>query len=109
MFQTFDAINVYSIALESRGFYLILVVVSLFMEEFNSILPGKKVVEYVEELRNFLVKELKEILKSYREKTYGVKADLILRVYDVFCRAKKSNSIESGRFKHHFFFKTFLQ
>ena len=58
------------------------------MEEFQSLLPEGKVVECLEDLGSLTVAELKSILKRYKEKTSGVKADLVLRTFAVFCRAK---------------------
>ena len=58
------------------------------MEEFQSLLPEEKVVECLEDLGSLTVAELKSILKRFKEKTSGVKADLVLRTFAVFCRAK---------------------
>ena len=58
------------------------------MEAFKSTLPEGKVVDHLEDLGAFTVKELKSILKQYNERTSGVKVDLVLRTFAVFCRAK---------------------
>ena len=58
------------------------------MEKFKSLLPEGKVVDSLEDLGALNVKELKSILKQYKEKRTGVKADLVLRAFAVFCRAK---------------------
>eukprot|EP00795_Rhopilema_esculentum_P003488 gene3488-1870_t len=43
-----------------------------------------------------LVKELKRILLSYREKVSGTKADLVLRTYAILCRALQADSKNSS-------------
>ena len=58
------------------------------MEEFQSLLPEGKVVECLEDLVSLTVAELKSILKRYKEKTSGVKADLVLRTFAVFAVQK---------------------
>ena len=58
------------------------------MEAFRSSLPEGKVVNCLEDLGVFTVKELKSVLKRYNERTSGVKADLVLRAFAIFCRAK---------------------
>ena len=55
------------------------------MEDFNGLCPEKKVVTCLEGLQCFTVKEFKEILKGYKEKTSGCKSDLMLRVYAIYC------------------------
>ena len=50
-----------------------------------------KVVNCLEDLGELTVKELKSILKQYKEKTTGNKADLVLRTFAIFSRAKKFN------------------
>eukprot|EP00794_Sanderia_malayensis_P016367 gene16367-biopygen12059 len=62
------------------------------MDEFTALLPKEKTVDCLEDLSALTVKELKHILVQYREKTSGVKADLVLRTYAVFCRAKNYDS-----------------
>ena len=62
------------------------------MDAFKFLLPKGKKVDCLEDLGALTIKELKHILVQYREKTSGVKADLILRAYAVFCRAKNFNS-----------------
>ena len=62
------------------------------MDAFKFLLPKGKKVDCLEDLGALTIKELKHILVQYREKTSGVKADLILRTYAVFCRAKNFNS-----------------
>ena len=49
-------------------------------------MPPKKAVTCLEDLQCFTVKEFKEILKGYKEKTFGCKSDLMLRVYAIYCR-----------------------
>ena len=56
------------------------------MEQFISTLPEGKSVTCLEDLGSFSVKELKNVLVSYREKSSGAKADLVLRVYALFCK-----------------------
>ena len=58
------------------------------MDEFQSLLPEGKVVECLEDLGSLTVVELKNLLKRYKEKTSGVKADLVLRTFAIFCRPK---------------------
>ena len=58
------------------------------MEKFRSLLPDGKVVDSLEDLGALTVKELKNILKQYKENTTGVKADLVLRAFAVYSRAK---------------------
>ena len=60
------------------------------MDAFKDFLPKGKVVECFENLATLTVTELKRILQRYKEKTGGIKADLVLRAYAIFCRAKKS-------------------
>ena len=58
------------------------------MEQYISLLPEGKKVTCLEDLGVFSVKELKKVLQSYHKKTSGCKADLILRVYALFCCIK---------------------
>ena len=58
------------------------------MDQFISTLPKGKSVTCLENLGSFSVKELKNVLVSYREKLSGAKADLVLRVYALFCKVK---------------------
>ena len=58
------------------------------MDVFKSFLPEGKTVDCLEDLGALTVAELKAILKQYKEKKSGNKADLILRTFAVFCRAK---------------------
>ena len=58
------------------------------MDVFKSFLPEGKSVECLEDLGALTVAELKAILQQYKEKKSGNKADLILRTFAVFCRAK---------------------
>ena len=58
------------------------------MDVFKSFLPEGKTVHCLEDLGSLTVAELKAILKQYKEKKSGNKADLILRTFAVFCRAK---------------------
>ena len=51
------------------------------MDQFISSLPEGKSVICLEELGSFSVKELKN-----REKSSGAKANLVLRVYALFCK-----------------------
>ncbi|XP_065056985.1 uncharacterized protein LOC135685107 [Rhopilema esculentum] len=60
------------------------------MDAFKDLLPKGKDVECFEDLATLTVAELKRILQRYKEKTGGIKADLVLRAYAIFCRAKKS-------------------
>ena len=61
------------------------------MDEFQSLLPKGKFVECLEDLGSLKVAEVKNVLKRYKEKTTGVKADLVLRTFAIFCRAKNFN------------------
>eukprot|EP00795_Rhopilema_esculentum_P010099 gene10099-18752_t len=65
---------------------------SLKLDAFKLLLPKEKKVDCLEDLGALTIKELKHFLVQYREKTSGVKADLILRAYAVFCHAKNFNS-----------------
>ena len=56
------------------------------MEQFNSTLPQGKKVTCLEDLGLLSIKELKQVLQVYNEKKSGIKADLVLRVYAIFCR-----------------------
>lgn len=56
------------------------------MEQFNSTLPEGKKVTCLEDLGLLSMKELKQVLQVYNGKKSGVKADLVLRVYAIFCR-----------------------
>ena len=58
------------------------------MDVFKSFLPEGKTVHCLEDLGSLTVAKLKVILKQYKEKKSGNKADLILRTFAVFCRAK---------------------
>ena len=62
------------------------------MEQFNKLLPDGKFVTCLDDLLSFKVVELKRILFSYNEKVSGNKADLVLRTYAVFSRAKDGDS-----------------
>eukprot|EP00795_Rhopilema_esculentum_P009926 gene9926-18533_t len=62
------------------------------MDAFKLLLPKEKKVDCLEDLGALTYKELKHILVQYREKTSGVKADLILRAHAVFSHAKNFNS-----------------
>ena len=55
------------------------------MEQFNSTLPEGKKVTCLEDLGLLSMKELKQVLQVYNEKS-SIKADLVLRVYAIFCR-----------------------
>ena len=59
------------------------------MEVFNGLCPEKKAVTCLEDLV-FTVKEFKEILKGYKEKTSGCKSDLMLRGYTILSYLFKS-------------------
>ena len=56
------------------------------MEQFQTLLPTGKQVTCLEDLGSLRVSDLKKILYVYKMKVSGVKADLVLRVYAVFCR-----------------------
>eukprot|EP00795_Rhopilema_esculentum_P003536 gene3536-2021_t len=66
------------------------------MEQFVAILPEGKAVTCLEDLGTFSLKQLKQVLRRYNEKTSGVKADLVLRVYAIFCRLKENISSSSN-------------
>ena len=68
----------------------------LTMDQFISTLPEGKSVTCLEDLSAFSVKELKNILVSYREKSSGAKADLVLRVYALFCKVKDPTNSSSA-------------
>ena len=56
------------------------------------LLPDEKSVTCLDDLLSLKVSELKKILCSYNEKVSGNKADLVLRTYAVFSRAKEGSS-----------------
>ena len=62
------------------------------MEQFVAILPEGKAVTCLEDLGTFSLKQLKQVLRRYNEKNSGVKADLVFRVYAIFCRLKENIS-----------------
>ena len=65
------------------------------METFRSSLPEGKVFNCLEDLGVFTVKELKSVFKRYNERKSGVKADLVLRAFAIFCRAENFSNANS--------------
>ena len=87
------------------------------MDQFQSLLPHGKSVNCLDDLGSLSVKELKNILLSYRGKVSGVKADLILRVFAIYSRLERqekgmpstaaSSSIVDGEsFTYHALFES---
>ena len=63
----------------------------LFVLKFDAVCP----VSCIDDLKTFTVVDFKKILKAYKEKISGCKADLLLRVYAIFCRlSSQSQSAE---------------
>ena len=62
------------------------------MEQFQALLPEGKSVACLEDLSSLRVKDLKVVLAAFNEKISGVKADLLLRVYAVFCRISQTET-----------------
>ena len=67
------------------------------MDQFIKLLPDEKEVTCLEDLLSLKVSEQKKILCSYNEKVSGNKADLVLRTYAVFSRAKEGSSAALSR------------
>ena len=63
------------------------------MDQFRSLLPEGKTVACLEDLSSLRVKDLKHILTAFKEKISGVKADLLLRVYAIFCRISQVETV----------------
>ena len=55
------------------------------MDKFISISPNGKPASSLEDFRQFSVKELQGILKHYHENISGKKADLLMRIFAIFC------------------------
>ena len=70
------------------------------MEQFKALLPGGKTVDSLEDLKKLNVEQLKKILVCYKEKTSGVKADLILRAYAIFCRLQNQSEYDCSSSQH---------
>ena len=90
------------------------------MDQFISTLPKGKSITCLEDLGSFSVKELKNVLVSYCEKSSGAKADLVLHVYALFCKVKdltnsstaisvdgSSLDLSSDAWTYQFFFNKF--
>ena len=58
------------------------------MDIFQSLCPSNKKVSCFEDIKELTVKVLEVILRFYNEKNSGCKADLILRVFGIFCCVK---------------------
>ena len=67
------------------------------MDQFIKLLPDEKSVTCLDDLLSLKVSELIKILCSYNEKVSGNKADLVLRTYAVFSRAKEGSSAALSR------------
>ena len=67
------------------------------MDQFITLLPDGKSVTCLDDLLLLKLNELKKILFSYNEKMSGTKADLVLRTYAVFSRAKEGSSAALSR------------
>ena len=65
------------------------------MEQFLALLPDGKTVSGLEDLSSLRVVDLKKILKAFKSNLSGVKADLILRAYAVYCRLSTTSPIDS--------------
>ena len=61
------------------------------MDQFEALLPEGKVITCLEDLSTLRVMDLKKILKPFKKSISGVKADLILRVYAIYCRLSTSS------------------
>jgi len=66
------------------------------MDQFIKLLPDEKSGTFLDGLLSLKVSELKKILSSYNEVS-GNKADLVLRTYAVFSRAKEGSSAALSR------------
>ena len=62
------------------------------MDQFQALLPQGVSVACLEDLSSLRVKDLKVILIAFKEKISGVKADLILRTYAIFCRVSQTDT-----------------
>ena len=62
------------------------------MDQFQALLPQGVSVACLEDLSSLRVKDLKFILTAFKEKISGVKADLILRTYAIFCRVSQTDT-----------------
>ena len=58
------------------------------MDQFNLCLPDGVSITCLEDFGQLKVNELKCILAKYNSKVSGVKTDLILHLYAIFCRFK---------------------
>ena len=67
------------------------------MDQFIKLRPDGKSVTCLDGLLSMKVSELKKILYSYKEKVSGNKADLVLRTYVFFYRAKEGSSAALSR------------
>ena len=67
------------------------------MDQFIKLLPDEKSVSCLHDLLSLKVNELKKILYSYIEKVSGNNADLVLRTYAVFSRAREGSSVALSR------------
>ena len=56
------------------------------MEVFKGFCPVNKQINDLEDLKSYTVKDLKKLLRAYKESCSSYKADLMLRVYSIFCR-----------------------
>ena len=56
------------------------------MDKFESLVPQGISINCLEDLGCLKVKDLKKILAAYKEKVFGGKEDLVLRVYAIFSR-----------------------
>ena len=65
------------------------------MEQFLALLPDGKTVSGLEDLSSLRVVDLKKNLKAFKSNLSGVKADLILRAYAVYCRLSTTSPIDS--------------
>ena len=62
------------------------------MDQFKSLLPIGKEVSRLEDLSTLTVSELKKILRAFKNSPSGLKADLIMKVYAIFCRLSSTAS-----------------
>ena len=87
------------------------------MDQFQSLLPHGKSVNCLDDLGSLSVKELNNILLSYRRKVSGVKADLILPAFAIYSHLERqekdmpstaatSSVVDGESFTYHALFES---
>ena len=65
---------------------MVFILIYLIMDTFWKLCPKEKQVQYLEDFEMLTVSDLKRILRAYKENVSGCKANLLLKVYAIFCR-----------------------